>query len=48
MLLQPEPLDGDLVGTMLPGRLDLPARSGSALLVNEGQTAAVQIASVEA
>ncbi|MEM9463809.1 MAG: FtsK/SpoIIIE domain-containing protein [Actinomycetota bacterium] len=44
LLLQPDALDGDLVGASLPGRLDLPPLPGRGLLVVAGRHQAAQFA----
>ena len=44
LLLQPDPLDGDLVGATLPGRLDLAPVPGRGLLVVNGQPRSAQFA----
>ena len=44
VLLQPDPIDGDLVGATLPGRLDLAPLPGRGLLVGRGRHHALQVA----
>lgn len=44
VLLQPDPIDGDLVGVSLPGRLDLAPLPGRGLLVGRGRHQALQVA----
>ena len=43
LLLRPEPLDGDLLGQLLPARLDLPPLPGRGLLVADGSAEIVQV-----
>lgn len=47
VLLQPDTLDGDLLGATLPGRLDLPARPGRGFIANRGVLDSVQVAFVD-
>jgi S-DNA-T family DNA segregation ATPase FtsK/SpoIIIE len=43
LLLRPDPLDGDLLGHPLPGRLDIPPLPGRGLLVGDGSVEVVQV-----
>ncbi|MXW88923.1 MAG: hypothetical protein F4Z54_05165, partial [Acidimicrobiaceae bacterium] len=48
VLFRPGPLDGDLLGTALPARLELPPVPGRGLIVADGAAAAAQVALVGA
>ncbi|MEO0492615.1 MAG: FtsK/SpoIIIE domain-containing protein [Actinomycetota bacterium] len=44
VLVQPDPLDGDLLGAPLPGRLGLEPRPGRGLVVNASRPESIQVA----
>ena len=47
LLLRPDPLDGDLLGAVLPARLELPPLPGRGMLVADGRAEVVQVVAAQ-